>query len=522
MTKRELQIQADDLIKNSSQKEAMVICRKLWDEFPQNEPNPFNLYDAILTLKATKDNYDVDFNFIYEVSKTYSDNFQIKNSFSWFVFHKYVKNSPNNDIIQHENIIFKLMEITSQKNLRADNSYPCPVTIAILNLVKAYSKGLFNPSKVIEWLEKLNPDFLSKEVNIIPTTERGDIEDASDLEKYYALTTKALLKLERYQECEDRCKTALKELDKFHYDNSLWLQMRIAICEENLGNIDKSEHLFQDILNTKAGSDKWFIYKEISSLYFEKGDYENAWSYAVDSAFYGNEPEYMIGLFLLQARILVKLYRVEESKILAELIGAILKEKGWNNRQEYTRLLDYHNVDIANLNSAKSLFRKAEKFWVSERYDGLNEEKGKIIFIHPRGKIGKIKAVDGNVYNFHKRDFISRQSNLSVLNKAEVTFIVMNSYDNKQVAEHINVLKTENSHISEQLKIGTVITGTVKNTAAFGIFVRLNEKEDGLLHKNALPDDLKSTFNEKFSTGQKIKVKIIKVTEKGLQLKLQE
>ena len=272
MTKRELQIQADNLIKNSSQKEAMVLCRKLWDEFPQNEPDSFNLYDAILTLKSTKDNYDVDFNFIYEVSKMYSDKPQIKNSFSWFVFHKYIKSSRNNDIIQHENVIFKLIEITSQKNLRVDNSYPCPFSIAILNLVKAYSKGLFNPIKIIEWLDKLNPNFLSKEVNIIPTTERGNIEDASDLEKYYALSTKALLKLERYQECEDKCKMALKELDNFHYDNSLWLQMRIAICEEHLGNIDESEHLFQDILNTKAGSDKWFIYREISSLYFEKGE----------------------------------------------------------------------------------------------------------------------------------------------------------------------------------------------------------------------------------------------------------
>ncbi len=173
--------------------------------------------------------------------------------------------------------------------------------------------------------------------------------------------------------------------------------MRIAICEEHLGNIDESEHLFQDILSTKAGSDKWFIYKEISLLYFEKGDYENAWSYAVDSAFYGNEPEYMIGLFLLQARILAKLFRVEESKILAELIGAIIKEKGWSNKQEYTRLLEFHKVDIPNLTSATSLFRKAKKYWVAERYDGLKIEKGTIVFIHPKGKVGKIKTGKGEM-----------------------------------------------------------------------------------------------------------------------------
>ena len=63
MNKRELQLQADSLIKKGSQKEAIVICKKLWDKFPQSEPDSFNLYDAILTLKATKNNYDACFNY---------------------------------------------------------------------------------------------------------------------------------------------------------------------------------------------------------------------------------------------------------------------------------------------------------------------------------------------------------------------------------------------------------------------------------------------------------------------------
>lgn len=522
MNKRELQIQAEKLIKNNSQEKAMVICKKLWNEFPKNEPEAFNLYDALLTLKATKNNQNVNFKFIYKVTKMFSENPQVKNSFSWFIFFNYIKGSTNNDIIQNEHVIVKLLEIASQKNLRINNDDLCVVTIAILNLVKAYSKGLFNATKIIEWLNKLNPNFLSKEVKIIPTTKRGDIEDASDLEKYYALSTKALLKLEHYQDCKDRCKLALKELNNFHYDNYLWLNMRIAICEENLGNIVKSEHLFQEILNTKAGSDKWFIYREISILYFEKGDYENAWSYAVDSAFYGNEPEYMIGLFLLQARILVKLYRIDESKILAELIGAILKEKGWKNKQEYSKLLAYHNINMQNIKSAKSLFRKAKKFWISERYEGLEQEKGVIIFIHPKGKVGKIKSQEGHVYNFHKRDFNRKQRYLSTLKNAEVVFVVMNDLDNKQVAENIKVLKTEKSTTPNQFKVGALKTVTIKNFADFGIFVKLNENQDGLLHKNRLPNHLKETFKMEFTPGQNIKVEIIKVTEKGPELKLAE
>ena len=98
----------------------------------------------------------------------------------------------------------------------------------------------------------------------------------------------------------------------------------------------------------------------------------------------------------------------------------------------------------------------------------------------------------------------------------------MNSIDNKQVAENIKVLKTEEVVISSGLEVNSLITGIIKNITDFGIFVKLNEKEDGLLHKNALNNALKNTFKEKFSPGQKINVKIIKVTEKGLQLKLKE
>jgi ribosomal protein S1 len=177
---------------------------------------------------------------------------------------------------------------------------------------------------------------------------------------------------------------------------------------------------------------------------------------------------------------------------------------------------------MQNIKSAKSLFRKAKKFWISERYEGLDQKKGVIIFIHPKGKVGKIKSQEGHVYNFHKRDFNRKQSYLSTLKNAEVVFVVMNDIDNKQVAENIKVLKTEKSTTPNQFKLGALKTGTIKNFADFGIFVKLNEKEDGLLHKNRLPNHLKETFKMEFTPGQNIKVEIIKVTEKGPELKLAE
>lgn len=518
MNKRELQIESKQLIETSP-KEALVICKKLWTDYPEGSPDQFNLYDALLTLKAAKKYFETDFNFVYEVATKYKEHDQIQNNFSWFVFYKYIKGRPDNEIIQYESIISKLIKIVPQKNSRIDD-FPCPVTIAILKLVKAYASGMFNAYKVNEWLEKLHPQFLSKKVNIIPTKDKGDIEDASNLEKYYAQKTKALIKLEAYTDCEELCEKALKDLTEFHYDNLLWLRMRIAICEEHLGNIENSEQLFHKIIASKAGSDKWFIFKEIAILYFEKQDFENAWKYSIDAAFFGNEPKYMIGLYLLQARILVKLERVEESKILAQLIGSILKENEWKHKEEYSRILAYHHVDLTNINSVNSLYRKAKKFWISERYKGLIVEKGKIVFIHPRGKSGKIKAENGHVYIFHKRDFQQRQRNLVALKDSKVSYVKMTSFDGKEVAENIIILEKAEA-VSQNDLVGKLFSGIVKNIKEFGVFVKLDGQSDGLIHKNALPNDIKSSFMDQFSIGQKVKVQIIKVSEKGLQLKLQ-
>jgi hypothetical protein len=43
---------------------------------------------------------------------------------------------------------------------------------------------------------------------------------------------------------------------------------------------------------------------------------------------------------------------------------------------------------------------------------------------------------------------------------------------------------------------------------------------DGLLHKNSLPNNLKNNFKEVFTPGKNVKIKVEKVTEKGIQLKL--
>jgi hypothetical protein len=278
--------------------------------------------------------------------------------------------------------------------------------------------------------------------------------------------------------------------------------------------------LFQKLVSTKAGNDKWFLYYDISDLYYHQNNLEKALKYSVNATFYGTDFDKMNGLLLLQARILVKLNRLDDGKTIAELIAAIVKKHQLNVKQDYDSLFKYFGIDFQNCKEFNSIYKIAHDLWIKERYKGLYEITGKIFFVNPNGKFGKIKTSDNRTFSFHKRDFHERQRNIIDLKEAKVSFIEMKSYDGKSVAENIKILEKVNVK-NESLSTGTVLSGTIKNFAEFGIFVKLNGYRDGLIHKNTLNYGIKNSFKEVYSVGQKIKVKVDKVSEKGIELKIE-
>ena len=317
-SKLDLEIRAKALI-NSLPDEAVKIYRMIWESYSEQ----FNAWDAFYTLKAMRGAADLNLSWAIELAEKFNDQ-RVRNLYGWLVFEKCIKGKNRNEIINNENYIASLLKYTPQKDQRESSEFPCPTTISIFKLCDAYAENLFNAKKINELLNELDYNKLSRRAIKIETKERDDVELASDMEKYFALKTKALLKLEEYDACNELSKKGLESLEKFHFNNDLWFKMRIALSEDGLGNYEASEKLLKELLTSKAGYDKWFLYRDIAEVYNEQGDYKKAWKFVVDSAYYGNEPHYLIGLYLLQARILFKLERPIEGKILAELIATIL------------------------------------------------------------------------------------------------------------------------------------------------------------------------------------------------------
>src|SRR5690606_37213126 len=169
-------------------------------------------------------------------------------------------------------------------------------------------------------------------------------------------------------------------------------------------------------------------------------NFQKAWKYAVDASFYGNEPHFLIGLYLLQARILFKLKRVSEASVLAELIASILKKQQWNDKLEYNKLFSYFKTDRLNVKPVKETIRTLKAFWQNERYGNKTKTKGIIISIHHNGKGGKIKDSNGVVLGFLKKDLVKKLISIDNLKGVSVEFYSMKNFEGKNIAESIEVL----------------------------------------------------------------------------------
>jgi len=514
-TKRDIENKARSLIE-SSPEESVVLYEKIWNEY--NEA--FNDWDAFHYLKALRkclshnpDNLDA----IVEKFKDYD---KVGGLFSWYIFDKYVKQVEKRELINNEQIIWNSFSIAKQKDLHENHEFPCPLTISVFQLVDAYSENIFNAKKVNDLLDVLNPDLLSINPRLINTEERGEIEIASDKEKYYSLKSKALLKLGEYSKCIDLCDAALRSFDKFHYNNDLWFKMRQGICHDKLGNSELGENILNELLSTKAGSDKWFIYRDIAEIYYEQSNYEKAWQYAVNAAYYGNEPKYMINLYLLQTRLLYKLKRQEEGELIAKLLYAIIKENEWNIKSEFSKLFTFYNLRGDEILSIDDYFKSAKEFWNNERYKGIQRESGQIIWIHNDGKKGKIKANNGSIRFFSKKDLRRRVRDLNAIKNSLVEYYPLTDFKGDNIAEDVVITEVIKQQSAEHPNlIGKRFTGKIKSVVEFGIFVSIPEMKDGLLHKSNLIKSNQGDFKNIYSVGDEIEVEVIDITPKGVSLR---
>lgn len=516
MSKQELANKAREF-KTSNPQEGYQLCLKIWNEHKEE----FNNYDATLTIGLARKVEDTDFKMIYDILQTFPEDAIVLGNGGWYLFDKFIKNKQPNDISNNLVQIEGFLNIVKQKNLSEEDSYPCPFTISIFKVVDALANNMFNASRILDFLKRLNPEYLSKTPEAYEHSTRGTIEKMSPFEKYYSYKTKALLKLERYDECKEACDIALQNIDKYHYDNQIWFPMRKALSLEHLGAEEESEAMFKELIESREGSSKWFLFRDLAELYFDQDNFKKAWKFSIDSALLGNDAKFLIKLYHLQARILFKLGRPDDGKIFAEMIASILKENEWRVQQSYLKLFNYYQIDVSQALAVKPQQKLLNKFLSADKYKDRIEIKGTITTIHNNGKSGFIKDDVGQQYFFGKGDLVKKTRNLDVLLNAEVAFYSGKKTERSISAEAIRIIAlVKSEYVKSDLDkyVGKTDSGRITKLDDIGIFVTdIYDKNFGLIHKSKLPNDFKETYQK----GSPLEVVLVRINKQGkLDLKL--
>ncbi len=69
-------------------------------------------------------------------------------------------------------------------------------------------------------------------------------------------------------------------------------------------------------------------------------------------------------------------------------------------------------------------------------------------------------------------------------------------------------------------KVGQIVKGQITGVTKYGVFVRLNDDYDGMVHISEVSDKYVKDMNLLFEVGNIIKVKILEIDESKMHVKL--
>lgn len=122
------------------------------------------------------------------------------------------------------------------------------------------------------------------------------------------------------------------------------------------------------------------------------------------------------------------------------------------------------------------------------------------------GLISKADILDENLENFENRKIKAGDP---------ITFFISEIIDNDKIVISQKKPVPQTSawdDIENRYKIPSVVTGKIKKVVRYGVFVEIEPKVVGLLHKSQLEED------SEFEIGQEIEVKIVKIDKESKKL----
>ncbi|TDT69821.1 small subunit ribosomal protein S1 [Hypnocyclicus thermotrophus] len=209
-------------------------------------------------------------------------------------------------------------------------------------------------------------------------------------------------------------------------------------------------------------------------------------------------------------------------------ISDLTWSKKIRNIEEFVKVGDEVKVKVIELNkenkklklSIKALQRNPWEV-AMEKFEIGTVVKGKVVDVKDFGMfVELLDDVDAFVhisdYSWSKVD----SSLYKIGDEVEVKIIEIDK-ENKKIKAGIKQLtKSPWEIIEENYKVGDVVKREINNITDFGIFLKIEESVDGMIHISEASKDFIKNLNDKFKVGDEIEAEIIEIDNKNKKVKL--
>jgi small subunit ribosomal protein S1 len=206
-------------------------------------------------------------------------------------------------------------------------------------------------------------------------------------------------------------------------------------------------------------------------------------------------------------------------------ISEISHNKNINNPKDILNIGDEVNVEVIELDADKKRLRVSLKSLQEKPFDKFSKEhkvgdviSGKVVTIAAFGAFVSLGGVDGLLHNEESswdrnvkcKDMFKKGDELDVK-------IIKIDREKENISLSIkDIIDSPAAEFQKENKVGSIITGTVKDKKDFGVFITLKNNLDGLIRT----EDLTPLNEEDIKIGDEIESVVVNVDTKKNKVRL--
>lgn len=389
---------AKKLISSGDIVKAEEMLESLWEN--SNNNDVYILYDYGYTLRNNgNQNKFIDICRKHVKNKRIINNNCIISLLCWCIYDVYIKDFKKNEESDFQEFIKEAtFIINNTKQLTKDKEYYNPYVLTVFKVIRVYLKSAsINYKEILSWIELLNPEQLSEDVFNFQDDSGQERELASKKEFYYQYKTKALEKLQRYEECIEVCEEAFNNIEQFHYRNHIWIRTRLCFSKCMEADNKCIDFEIDEYKKLAYKENHWFMYHKLSLICWRYGKMEDALLYANKALNCKFEYEKMNKLLQDIALLWENKGNIVNAKMYYEASIYYRNKNGWNITEELEFAISKYNINIDNKPNVY-LLQKIASEYVKEIEGEQEQLIGKICNLSQTYGFINVKGIEDNVY----------------------------------------------------------------------------------------------------------------------------